>query len=104
MHQDLKEIIDRLMKDKDLVLVEYGGEQDHIHILFSTHLNINLSRFVNTIKTVSSRLIRKKYPEHLSKFYWKPYFWSRSYCVVSSGGAPIEVIKEYIQKQGKYKT
>ena len=104
MHQELKSIIDRLMNDKDLILVEYGGEEDHIHVLFSTHLNINLSRFINTIKTVSSRLIRKKHPDHLSKFYWKPYFWSRSYCVVSSGGAPIETIKKYIQKQDKYKT
>ena len=56
---------------------------------------------VNTLKTVSSRLIKKDYEEHLKKYYWKSAFWSRSYCIISTGGATIETIEKYIQKQGK---
>jgi len=57
------------------------------------------SVFVNNIKTVSSRLIRKEFAEHLKKIYWKPVFWSRSYCILSCGGAPLSVLKQYIEQQ-----
>jgi putative transposase len=55
--------------------------------------------FINSIKTVSSRLIRKEYKERVSKYYWKPYFWARAYCLLTTGEAPLEVIKAYIQNQ-----
>lgn len=58
------------------------------------------SRLVNTLKTVSSRLIRRDYKEHLEKFYCqKPVFWTGAYCIISTGGAPLEVIKKYIESQ-----
>jgi len=56
---------------------------------------------VNTLKTVSSRLIRKKFKNHLDKYYLEPIFWSRSYCIISTGEASIEIVKKYIQNQGK---
>ena len=56
----------------DIDLLEFGGEKDHIHLLFSMHPNIIPSRFVNNLKTVTSRLIRKEFPNCLEKFYWKP--------------------------------
>ena len=61
---------------------------------------IQLSKLVNSLKTVSSRLIKKKFNEHLKKYYWKSAFWSRSYCIVSTGGASIQTIKKYIESQG----
>ena len=85
----------------DIDLLEFGGEKDHIHLLLSMHPNIIPSRFVNNLKTVTSRFIRKEFPQRLEKFYWKPILWSRAYCLISAGGAPLEVLKKYIEKQQK---
>lgn len=87
----------------DIELIEFGGEEDHVHLLLDLHPNIMPSRFINSLKTVTSRLLRKEYTEHLSKFYWKNVLWTRAYCLITAGGAPIEIIKQYIQNQGKSK-
>lgn len=99
--KSLETISQNICKKWDVDLIEFGGEADHIHILFAAYPNIDLSKFVNNLKTVSSRLIRKEYKEQLAKFYWKPVLWTRAYCLLSSGGAPIDVIKQYIQSQGR---
>lgn len=101
MLKELEKIFTRLLNDKDCDVLEFGGEKDHVHILFETPPQVQLFKLVNTLKTVSSRLIKKKYEEHLKKYYWESAFWSRSYCIVSTGGATIETIKEYIENQGK---
>jgi putative transposase len=82
-------------------LLEFGGEADHVHLLFSAYPNLDLSKFINNLKTVSSRMIRKNFPEHLKGFYYKPVLWTRAYCLLSTGGATIEIIEKYIQNQGK---
>lgn len=84
-------------------VLEMNGEADHIHLLISAPPQICLANVINSLKTATSRLVRKQYADHLAGFYWKPYFWSRSYLILSSGGAPIEVIRRYIQDQGKNK-
>ncbi|WP_376984252.1 IS200/IS605 family transposase (plasmid) [Borrelia recurrentis] len=84
-----------------ITLNEFNHDKDHIHLLLEFTPNIQPSKFINNLKTVSSRLIRKKYSTHLDKYYWKPYFWSRSYCLISTGGASIDIIKKYIQNQNK---
>lgn len=78
---------------------EFNGEEDHVHLLIEGNPKVKMSSFINNLKTVSSRLIRKEFREHLSKFYWKPIFWSRSYCLISCGGAPFSIIKQYIENQ-----
>lgn len=83
----------------DVKLEEFGGESDHIHLLLSFHPSMLPSTFVNNLKTVSSRLIRKEFSEHLKKYYWKPVLWTRAYCLLSTGGANIETIRKYIEKQ-----
>ena len=90
----LRSTIERLCDKWDCELLEFNGEPNHIHLLLSLTPKINLSIFVNNIKTVSSRLIRKEFNIHLKKFYWKPVFWSRSYCLLSCGGAPLSVLKQ----------
>lgn len=80
-------------------LIEFGGEKDHIHLLLEMHPNITPSRFVSNLKTVTSRKIRKEYQKELSAFYWKPVFWSGSYCLISVGGAPLSILTKYIQNQ-----
>jgi len=97
----LEEIIKDICKRWDVELLEFSGEEDHIHLLISAHPSMELSKFINNLKTVSSKLIRKEFKEHLSKFYWKPYFWTRAYFIATTGGAPLEVIKQYIQSQEK---
>ncbi|WP_222703375.1 transposase [Candidatus Arsenophonus triatominarum] len=57
-------------------LEQFGGEADHVHLLLDMHPNIMPSRFVNNLKTVTSRLLRKEYSEHINRFYWKPVLWT----------------------------
>jgi putative transposase len=99
MLNDLKHILGRVCESWGCSLVEFNGESDHVHLLIEAHPNMRLSDFVNNLKTVSSRLIRKDHKVHLDRFYKNPVFWHRSYCVVSTGGAPLEVIKKYIEQQ-----
>ena len=101
MLEELEKIFTRLLNDKDCKVLEFGGEKDHIHVLFETPPHIQLSKLINTLKTVSSRLIKKDYEEHLKDYYWESAFWSRSYLIISTGGATIETSKKYIQNQGE---
>lgn len=83
-------------------LIEFNGEADHVHLLISVNPKTQPSKLVNNLKTVSSRLLRRDFNEHLAKVYsGKPVFWSRSYCILSCGGAPISVLKQYIQQQAE---
>ena len=95
----LKELCDHVCHLWDVEMDEFGGEKDHIQLLLSMHPSVQPAKFVNNLKTVTSRLIRKEYKNHLQNFYWKPVLWTRSYCLITAGGAPLEIIKKYIQDQ-----
>ena len=95
----LEQICHQQCKNWAIELIEFGGEEDHIHLLLDMHPNIMPSRFINSLKTVSSRLIRKEFSSHLEKYYWNPVLWTRAYCLITAGGAPIDILKQYIQKQ-----
>ena len=84
----------------NITLIEWNDDQNHIHIQFKAHPNSELSKFINAYKSASSRLIKKEYPSVRSKL-WKESFWSKSYCLLTTGGAPVEVIEKYIQSQGE---
>ncbi|XEC94770.1 IS200/IS605 family transposase [Paenibacillus tarimensis] len=103
MMERLKEIANNLFTSWECEIIEMNGEEDHVHILFNAPPQVQLSKIINSFKTVSSRLIRKEFAGYLKKFDWKPVFWTRSYLVLSTGGAPIEIIKNYIEEQGKEK-
>jgi putative transposase len=94
-----KEIADARCTGWGGKLVEVNGERDHIHMLISMPPNLDLSRFVNNLKTTTSRLIRKEFAAEVNRVYRKPVLWSRSYCILSCGGAPLSVIKQYIEQQ-----
>ncbi len=94
-----KAIFEYISPKYNIMLLEWNHDEDHIHILFKAHPKSELSKFINAYKSASSRLIKKEYPEIREKL-WKEHFWSRSYCLLSSGGAPIDVIKQYIKNQG----
>ena len=95
----LEEIIKKNCTDWEIDLIEFKGEADHVHILLDMHPNIIPSKFINNLKTVSSRLIRKEFEEELKPYYWKPVLWTRAYCLLTTGGATIDVIREYIKNQ-----
>lgn len=82
-------------------LIEINGTEDHLHLLFDAPPQVQLSKLVNNLKTVSSRLIRKEFSEHLRPYYWKPYFWSNSYLILTTGGATLDIVKSYIENQDK---
>ena len=94
-----KEIFEKIATNYHITLIEWNHDSDHVHILFRSHPKTELSKFINAYKTASSRLIKQEF-ESVRKQLWQSYFWSQSFCLLTSGGAPIEVIKQYIESQG----
>jgi putative transposase len=80
-------------------LVEFSGENDHVHLMVVYPPKVTLSKLVNSLKGVSSRYLRSEFEGAIDKYYWKGVLWSPSYFVSSCGGAPISIIKKYIQNQ-----
>ena len=95
-----KEIFEYIAPGYNITLEEWNHDKDHVHILFRAHPNTQISKFINAYKSASSRLIKKEFPEIREKL-WKEYFWSQSFCLISTGSAPLEVIKQYIETQGE---
>lgn len=75
---------------------------DHVHVMFRAQPKSELSKFINAYKSVSSRLLKKEYPQ-IRERLWKEAFWSQSFCLLTAGGAPIDVIRSYIETQGEKK-
>ncbi|KRT87096.1 MULTISPECIES: IS200/IS605 family transposase [Bacillus] len=97
-----KQTFVRIAESYHITLIEWNHDEDHIHIKFKSHPKTELTKFINAYKSASSRLIKRDFPtvkEHL----WKEMFWSKSFCLLTTGGVPIEVIKQYIQSQGQNK-
>jgi putative transposase len=88
-----------LCTDFEAELVEFEGEDDHAHLLVNYPPKVAVSARVNSLKGVSSRMLRKiNYPE-LKKKLWGGALWSPSYFAGSCGGAPISIIRQYIEQQ-----
>ena len=94
-----KEIFSYIAPSYGITLEEWNHDEDHVHVMFRAKPATEISRFINAYKSASSRLLKKEYPE-IRKKLWKEYFWSKSFCLITAGGAPIEVIREYIESQG----
>ena len=95
-----KSIFEKIAPSYNISLLEWNHDADHVHIMFKAQPNSELSKFINAYKSASSRLIKRDYPE-IRKMLWKEYFWSQSYCLLTTGGAPIEVIRKYIETQSE---
>ena len=94
-----KEIFEYIGKKYGITLEEWNHDVDHVHVMFRAEPSSEISKFINAYKSASSRLLKKEYPEIRGKL-WKKSFWSQSYCLMTAGGAPIEVIRKYIESQG----
>jgi putative transposase len=97
--QELNLILTGVCQDFEAELVEFNGEEDHVHLLVNYPPKVSVSHLVNSLKGVSSRMIRKKnYPSIQNKL-WNDSLWSPSYFAGSCGGATLGVIRQYIEKQ-----
>lgn len=96
----LKEMFEYIGKTYHITLMEWNHDIDHVHVLFKACPNTEISKFMNAYKSASSRLIKIEFPEIKEKL-WKEAFWSKSYCLISTGGVTIDVIKKYIETQGE---
>ena len=95
-----KEIFEYIDPNYGIVLEEWNHDIDHVHVMFRAQPKTEISKFINAYKSASSRLIKKEYPQ-IRSILWKEAFWSQSFCLITTGGAPIEVIRKYIESQGE---
>lgn len=95
-----RNIFEKIAPSYNISLLEWNHDVDHVHIMFKAQPNSELSKFINCYKSASSRLIKRDFPEVRQKL-WNEYFWSQSFCLLTTGGAPIEVIRKYIETQGE---
>jgi putative transposase len=96
---DLRGIFASVCADFEAELIEFHGEDDHVHLLVNYPPKVAVSALVNSLKGVSSRVIRKKNYPNICKKLWGGALWSPSYFAGSCGGAPISVIRQYIEQQ-----
>ena len=96
----LREIFEKIAPNYNITVEEWNHDVDHVHILLKGHPNTELSRFINAYKSASSRLIKKEFP-NIRKHLWKEMFWSRSFCLLTTGGVTVETIRHYIETQGE---
>ncbi|MBK5424249.1 MULTISPECIES: IS200/IS605 family transposase [Bacillus] len=95
-----KDMFVRLSENYNITLVEWNHDVDHVHILFKAHPNTEMTKFINAYKSASSRVIKRDFPQ-VKKKLWKEMFWSKSFCLLTTGGSPIDVVNEYIENQGE---
>ena len=95
---EMKLIFTKICNDYEADLVEFDGEEDHVHLLVNYPPKVSISRLVNSLKGVSSRKLRQSHKD-IHQYYWKGVLWSPSYFAGSCGGAPISVIRQYIEQQ-----
>lgn len=96
---EMKGIFQDVCKDFEAALVEFDGEKDQVQLLVNYPPKVAVSRLVNSLKGVSSRLLRKRGYPSIVKYLWGESLWSPSYFAGSCGGAPISVIRKYIEQQ-----
>lgn len=96
---DMRGIFANVCRDFESELVEFDGEDDHVHLLVNYPPKVSVSSLVNSLKGVSSRMIRQKQYPSIRKKLWGGALWSPSYFAGSCGGAPIEIVRQYIEQQ-----
>jgi len=99
--EELRSIFYDICKDFEAELIEFDGETDHVHLLINYPPKVAISKLVNSLKGVSSRLIRRRKHSSIQKCLWGGQLWSPSYFASSCGGAPLSIIRQYIENQTK---
>ena len=99
----LKTKIHSISKTYDVDVLNIECDKDHFHMLFTANPTLDIPRYINTIKTITSREIRKEFPE-VKKLLWESTFWSRSYFIATTGQVTLDILKKYIESQGEHAT
>ncbi|GGR77519.1 IS200/IS605 family transposase [Micromonospora fulviviridis] len=94
-----QQVMAEVCRDFGAELRKFNGEDDHVHLLVHYPPSVAPSRLVNSLKGVSSRYLRREFAGHLRKYLWGEHLWSPSSFAGSCGGAPLTVVKEYIENQ-----
>ena len=97
---ELKERTRRIADGFDIKIINQECDKDHTHILFKAKPSTDLVKFINSLKGATSRIIRLKFPE-VKKKLWKDMFWSKSYCLITTGQTTLDQLKKYVENQGK---
>jgi putative transposase len=100
----MEELVRETCIQMDCELIEFNGEHDHAHMMVSVHPKVAVSNLVGKLKGKSAYFIRQEFRKEVRKKLWGDHFWSPSYCVVSCGGAPLEIVKQYIEEQRRPQT
>ena len=95
----LKDVVSDLCGKWDCKVIEFNGEDNHIHLLFQYYPQLEMPKFIGNIKSVTSRKLRQQFPEEINKVYLKKVLWNESYFIASCGGVTISVLKKYIENQ-----
>lgn len=96
----LREIFENIAPAYNITVDTWNHDFDHVHVLFRGQPNSELSKFINAYKSASSRLIKKEHPE-IRSMLWKEMFWSKSFCLITTGGVNVDIIRKYIESQGE---
>ena len=96
--EELRGIFTKVCADFDAELRACDGEDDHVHLLIEYPPKVAISTLVNSLKGVSSRLLRQRRPD-IARRYWKGVLWSPSYFAASCGGAPLSIVRQYVEQQ-----
>ncbi|GAA1286709.1 IS200/IS605 family transposase [Streptomyces aureus] len=94
-----EEIMREVYTDFEAELKQFNGEENHVHLLVHYPPKVQLSKLVNSLKGVSSRRLRQEYDAHIRRHLRGGHFWSGSYFAGSCGGAPLTVVRQYIENQ-----
>lgn len=97
--EQCEKVMAKVCADFGCQLVEFNGEDDHVHLLVRFPATVQLSKLVNSLKGVSSRVLRRDHAGHLQHYLWGGHLWSRSYYAGTAGGAPLSVIADYVKSQ-----
>lgn len=99
MLKHLHSILFETCEQMDCELLEFSGEDNHVHMLVAVHPKVAVANLVGKLKGKSSYLVRRMFQEHVKTMLWGHQFWSPSYCAVSCGGASLDIVKQYIESQ-----
>jgi putative transposase len=95
----LSDLFSETCSQMDCNLLEFNGEADHVHLLIELHPKHSIANIVGKLKGKSSYFLRREFTKQLEKKLWGNHLWTHSYCAVSCGGAPLEIVKLYIENQ-----
>ncbi|MFD7408772.1 IS200/IS605 family transposase [Streptomyces sp. NPDC059866] len=95
----MEEIMRDVCADFETELSEFNGEANHVHLLVNFPPKVAVSKLVNSLKGVSARRIRQEFTGRINRAIMHGHLWSPSYFSASCGGAPLTIVRQYIEQQ-----